>query len=59
MRVEHRGKSADDLLLVEGYPSQYIGDLRNPRTVMMDGNLMHADALRTASGFSGRPHPAN
>ena len=25
---------------------------------MMNGNLMDADALRTASGFSGRPQTA-
>ncbi len=48
------GKSAD-LVLVEGDPSQRIGDLRNTRTVMMGGKLMDADALREASGFSGRP----
>lgn len=51
------GKNAD-LVLVEGDPSHRIGDLRNTRVVMMDGKLMDADALRTASGFSGRPHPA-
>jgi imidazolonepropionase-like amidohydrolase len=51
------GKSAD-LLLVEGDPSRQIGDLRNTRTVMMGGKLMDADALREASGFSGRPKPA-
>jgi imidazolonepropionase-like amidohydrolase len=48
------GKAAD-LVLVEGDPSKRIGDLRNTRVVMMDGKLMDADALRTASGFSGRP----
>jgi len=48
------GKAAD-LLLVEGDPSQRIGDLRNTRIVMMGGKLMDADALREASGFSGRP----
>jgi len=52
------GKTAD-LVLVEGDPSTKIGDLRNTRTVMMGGNLMDADALRAASGFSGRPHSAN
>ena len=51
------GKAAD-LVLVEGDPSKRIGDLRNTRTVMMEGKLMDADALRTASGFSGRPKPA-
>jgi hypothetical protein len=34
-----------------------IGDLRQTRLVMMDGGIMEADALRAASGFSGRPHP--
>jgi len=48
------GKAAD-LVLVEGDPSRRIGDLRNTRVVMMDGKLMDADALRAASGFSGRP----
>jgi imidazolonepropionase-like amidohydrolase len=48
------GKAAD-LVLVEGDPSKKIGDLRNTRTVMMGGELMDADALRKASGFSGRP----
>ncbi|HWO31679.1 MAG TPA: amidohydrolase family protein, partial [Candidatus Acidoferrum sp.] len=51
------GKSAD-LILVEGDPSQRIGDLRNTRTVIMGGKLMDADALREASGFSGRPNLA-
>jgi imidazolonepropionase-like amidohydrolase len=48
------GKIAD-VVLVEGDPSRRIGDLRNTRTVMLGGNLMDADALRDASGFSGRP----
>jgi imidazolonepropionase-like amidohydrolase len=48
------GKVAD-LVLVEGDPSKRIGDLRNTRTVMLEGNLLDADALRKASGFSGRP----
>lgn len=52
-----QGKSAD-LVLVEGDPSHRIGDLRNTRVVMMNGNLMDADALRNASGFSGRPKTA-
>jgi imidazolonepropionase-like amidohydrolase len=51
------GKAAD-LVLVEGDPSRRIGDLRNTRVVMMDGKLMDADALRSAAGISGRPHPA-
>ena len=48
------GKNAD-LVLVEGDPSKHIGDLRQTRMVMMDGRMMDADALRSASGFSGRP----
>jgi imidazolonepropionase-like amidohydrolase len=48
------GKTAD-VVLVEGDPSSRIGDLRNTRTVMLGGNVMDADALRDATGFSGRP----
>lgn len=48
------GKAAD-LALVEGDPSMRIGDLRQTRTVMLDGKLLDADALRAAAGFSGRP----
>ena len=48
------GKTAD-VVLVEGDPSKRIGDLRNTRKVMLGGNMMDADALREASGFSGRP----
>ena len=48
------GKAAD-LVLVDGDPSKRIGDLRQTRTVMMDGRLMDADALRRAAGFAGRP----
>jgi len=48
------GKAAD-LALVEGDPSTRIGDLRQTRTVMLDGKLLDADALRAAAGFSGRP----
>ena len=48
------GKTAD-LVLVEGNPSEWIGDLRQTRVVMLDGKLLDADALRKAAGFSGRP----
>ena len=48
------GKQAD-LVLVDGDPSTHIGDLRHTRTVMMDGGIMDADALRAAGGFAGRP----
>ena len=49
------GKAAD-LALVEGDPAVRVGDLRQTRIVMLDGKLLDADALRRASGFSGRPH---
>jgi imidazolonepropionase-like amidohydrolase len=48
------GKQAD-LVLVDGDPSQHIGDLRHTRMVMMQGRLMDADGLRAAGGFAGRP----
>jgi imidazolonepropionase-like amidohydrolase len=48
------GKAAD-LVLVDGDPSQRIGDLRQTRVVMLGGKLLDADALRSAAGFSGRP----
>ena len=48
------GKAAD-LALVEGDPSIEIGDLRQTRVVMLDGDLLDADALRSAAGISGRP----
>lgn len=48
------GKIAD-LVLVEGDPSQRIGDLRHTRVVMLAGSLMDADALRSAAGIAGRP----
>ena len=48
------GKAAD-LALVEGDPSTRIGDLRQTRVIMLDGKLLDADALREASGYSGRP----
>lgn len=51
------GKAAD-LILVEGDPAHRIGDLRQTRMVLIDGKLLDADALRTASGISGRPHTA-
>ena len=48
------GKVAD-LVLVEGDPSQRMGDLRQTRVVMLAGGLLDADALRSAAGFSARP----
>jgi imidazolonepropionase-like amidohydrolase len=52
------GKNAD-LVLIDGDPSKHIGDLRQTRVVMMDGKIMDADALRSASGISGRPKNGN
>jgi len=52
------GKNAD-LVLIDGDPSRRIGDLRQTSMVMMDGKTMDADALRTASGISGRPRNGN
>ena len=48
------GKTAD-LALVEGDPSTRIGDLRQTRIVMRGGQVLDADALREAAGYSGRP----
>jgi imidazolonepropionase-like amidohydrolase len=48
------GKEAD-LVLVDGDPSQRIGDLRHTVWVMTDGRLIDANALREAVGFSGPP----
>jgi hypothetical protein len=48
------GKSAD-LVLVAGDPSVHIEALRQTRVIMLDGQLMDADALRVAAGYSGRP----
>lgn len=49
------GKQAD-LLLVEGNPARHMGDLRQSRAVVLGGVLLDADALRSAAGYSGRPH---
>lgn len=49
------GKMAD-LALIDGDPEARIGDLRQTRWVMLGGKLLNADDLRTATGFSGRPH---
>jgi imidazolonepropionase-like amidohydrolase len=48
------GKAAD-LVLVDGNPQANIGDLRHTDIVVMDGNVMDAQELRAAGGFSGRP----
>lgn len=49
------GKAAD-LVLVDGDPAHNMGDLRQTRMILMDGKVLDADAIRTASGISGRPH---
>ncbi len=48
------GKTAD-LVLIDGDPEARISDLRQTRWVMLGGKLLNADALRGATGFSGRP----
>lgn len=48
------GKVAD-LVLVEGDPEARLSDLRQTRTVMLEGKLLDADQLRAAAGYSGRP----
>jgi imidazolonepropionase-like amidohydrolase len=48
------GKNAD-LALVDGDPAARIDALRQTRVVMLDGELLDADALRQAAGYSARP----
>ena len=48
------GKEAD-LMLVDGDVSKDLGALRRVVTVVSDGYVMDADALRKAAGYSGRP----
>lgn len=48
------GKEAD-LLLVDGDVAKELGALRRVVTVVSDGYVMDADALRKAAGFTGRP----
>ncbi len=48
------GKEAD-LILVDGDVSTDLGALRRVVTVVSDGYVMDADALRKAAGYSGRP----
>lgn len=47
--------AAAELALVEGDPSQDIGELRNVVMVMRDNRLMDAAELRSAVGISGPP----
>lgn len=48
------GKEAD-MVLVDGDPSADLGALRRVVTVVSDGYVMDADALRKAAGYNGRP----
>ncbi|MBV8903036.1 MAG: amidohydrolase family protein [Acidobacteriia bacterium] len=48
------GKKAD-LVLVDGDPSNRIGDQRHTVWVLSEGRLMNADELRAAAGFTGPP----
>jgi imidazolonepropionase-like amidohydrolase len=48
------GKEAD-MVLVDGDVSKELGALRRVVTVVSDGYVMDADALRKAAGYSGRP----
>jgi imidazolonepropionase-like amidohydrolase len=48
------GKEAD-LVLVDGDVSRDLGALRRTSTVVSDGVVMDADALRAAAGYTGRP----
>ena len=48
------GKEAD-LVLVDGDVSKDLGALRRVVTVVSDGYVMDADALRKAAGYTGRP----
>ena len=47
--------AVDSEVIVELAPCIEIVAIRHTRIVMMDGNLMDADALRAAGGFAGRP----
>ncbi len=48
------GKRAD-LVLVDGDPSQHMGDLRHTEWVMQGDRVMDAAALRTAAGVTAMP----
>ncbi len=48
------GKEAD-MVLVDGDVSKELGALRRTVTVVSDGYVMDADALRKAAGYNGRP----
>ena len=44
-----------ELALIDGDPSQRIGDLRQVELVMRDGKIMQAQELRKSLGISGPP----
>ncbi len=46
---------AAPVMLVDGDVSKDLGALRRVVTVVSDGYVMDADALRKAAGYSGRP----
>ena len=48
------GKEAD-VMLVDGDVSKDLGALRRVVTVVSDGYVMDADALRKAAGYTGKP----
>ena len=48
------GKEAD-VMLVDGDVSKELGALRRVETVVSDGYVMDADALRKAAGYTGKP----
>ena len=48
------GKEAD-MVLVDGDVSKDLGALRRVVTVVSDGYVMDADALRKAAGYTGKP----
>ena len=49
-----KGKLAE-LALIDGDPSQHIGDLRHVELIMRDGKIMEAQGLRKALGISAAP----
>jgi imidazolonepropionase-like amidohydrolase len=49
-----KGKLAE-LALINGDPSQRIGDLRQVELVMRDGKIMEAQRMREALGISAPP----
>lgn len=52
------GKIAN-VILVDGDVSKDLANLHRVETVFLDGYRLNADDLRTASGLSGKPQPAD